>query len=166
MCAQETQSFIRALLLITVTACQAVTSVEGRDPDRVRSTPIELPLEQAARVTACPALPGPTVTAQVWHTAASTTGINYSLETLTKITDSSVSHYKGHIFPSHSTSSCTCCIMKREMHPNSPLSGGFEFAFVRTDQWKLPSKVVLISVCTHIIIPELEPVPEIRVKEV
>lgn len=56
--------------------------------------------------------------------------------------------------------------MKCEIHPNSPLSGGFEFTFVRTDQRKLPSKVVLISVCTHVIIPELEPVPEIGVKEV
>lgn len=65
VCLQATQSFICVLLLITVMACLAVISMEGQDPGHVRCTPTELPLEQAARATACPALLVHTVTAQV-----------------------------------------------------------------------------------------------------
>ncbi|XP_029964586.1 platelet endothelial aggregation receptor 1-like [Salarias fasciatus] len=60
-----TQSFICALLATTVMVCRAATSMEGRDPDRVLCTRIELPLEHKARATACPAPLVHTVTAQV-----------------------------------------------------------------------------------------------------
>lgn len=48
-------------------------------------------------------------------------------------------YLKWFFFPLfHSTSFCSCCIMKCKMRRNSPLSGGFEFAFVKTDERKLP----------------------------
>ncbi|XP_023275672.1 uncharacterized protein LOC111665041 [Seriola lalandi dorsalis] len=60
----EIQSFICVPLVITVMVCLAVISVEGQDPDHVLCTPIVLPLEQAARATACPAVLVHTVTVQ------------------------------------------------------------------------------------------------------
>lgn len=62
VCLQESQPFICVLLVITVTVCLAVTLVEEQDPDHVLCTPINLTLERAARVTACPALLVHTVT--------------------------------------------------------------------------------------------------------
>lgn len=67
---QGTQSVICVLLVSTVMVCLAVTSTEGRDPGRVLCTLIELPLEHAARVTACRAPPVHTVTPQVRRTAS------------------------------------------------------------------------------------------------
>lgn len=72
VCLQESQSFACVLPVITVTVCVAVTSMGGLDPDHVLCSPIELHLEQAARVTACHALPVHTVTAQVRNTASQT----------------------------------------------------------------------------------------------
>lgn len=65
VCLQESQSFTSVLLVITAMVSLAVTLGEGQDPGHVLCTPIEPPLGQAARVTACPALLVHTVTAQV-----------------------------------------------------------------------------------------------------
>lgn len=63
---QEIQCSTCVLLVITVMVCLAVTSIEGQDPDLVLYTLTDPSPEQAARLTACPALLAHTVTAQVW----------------------------------------------------------------------------------------------------
>lgn len=60
----EMQSFICVLLVITVMVYLAAALMERQDPGHVLCTPIELPLAQAARVTACPVLLVLTVIAQ------------------------------------------------------------------------------------------------------
>lgn len=72
ICLQESQTSICVLLVITVMVCPGVTSVGNLDPDHVLCTPTVPSLEEAARLTASPALLVHTVTAQVWNQASHT----------------------------------------------------------------------------------------------